>query len=751
MKVLLIGAGGREHTIAWKLAKSPKLKQLYTLPGNPGTAQHGINLSGDMLDAISIVAHVQELGIDLVVIGPEAPLAAGLADALQAAGVLVFGPSQAGAQLEASKAFAKDFMRDFDIPTARYVIFEHLDAAQAHLGEIDYPYVIKASGLAAGKGVFLPDNDSAAKMILQQIMQEHRFGAAGKQVVIEERLSGPEVSVLVFTDGEKLSIMPPAQDHKRLLDNDEGPNTGGMGVFAPSPYATPELVEQITAEIIQPTLAGLRAQGIDYKGVLYFGLMLTVDGPKLLEYNCRFGDPETQVILPLLKSDLLEIMLGVAQGALPSVEWEKACAVCVVLASGGYPEEYEKGIPITGLGCVTDSLIFHAGTREQDDQIVTAGGRVLGVTAVGDTLAAAAQAAYQEISKIYFNNMHYRSDIGASISAYARAGVDIRAANRATKSIKNVVEPTLGQEVLSGIGQFGGLFDAAALQHMAHPVLVASTDGVGTKVILAAQYGQLFGIGQDIVNHCINDILVQAARPLFFLDYFAASKLEVQQVTEVIGGMAAACEAAGCALLGGETAEMPGVYHEGHFDVAGTIVGVVEYDRVLPKTDIKVGDVLIGLSSSGPHTNGYSLIREIFADVDLKHVYPELDQPLYQALLASHRSYFAEIWPVLQDEPCLIKAMAHITGGGFIDNIPRVLPDGLSVVVDISSWDVPPLFKLIQRLGAVAEMEMYQVYNMGIGMVIITSAQHTDELISALGMGQPIGQVIAGNKVQLVR
>ncbi|MBI3160110.1 MAG: phosphoribosylamine--glycine ligase [Chloroflexi bacterium] len=749
MNVLLLGSGGREHAIAWKLAQSPRLTQIYAVPGNPGTARLGRNLDGDILDRRRVASLAKKHGIDLVVIGPEAPLAAGLADDLRAAGVSVFGPSRAGAQLEASKAFAKEFMRVSKIPTACYAIFEEFEAARAHLAQASYPSVIKASGLAAGKGVFLSEDSVQAERILQDLLVENRLGAAGAQIVIEERLNGPELSVLAFTDGQRLAIMPPARDHKRLLDGDQGPNTGGMGALAPSPDATPELMQEILETILAPTLAGLNERGIDYRGVLYAGLILTEDGPKVLEYNCRFGDPEAQAILPLMESDLLEVMLGAAQGNLPDVRWRDGYAVCVVLASGGYPDTYQSGFPVSGLEEDAGALVFHAGTRVVDGRIVTHGGRVLGVTAVGGDLFEAAHRAYRAAAAVRFEDMHYRTDIGTEFSAYRAAGVDIDAGTQAVRLMKTSVEATHGPEVLAGVGAFGGLYAAAALQRMAAPVLVASTDGVGTKVSLAAQFGMVAGIGCDIVNHCINDILAQGARPLFFLDYIAVARLDPNQVAEIVAGMGVACREAGCALLGGETAEMPGVYREGYFDVAGTLVGVVERERILPRDDIRVGDVLIGLPSSGLHTNGFSLARKAFDGVDQQHVYPELGQPLGSVLLAPHRSYLPLVWPSLERSPEWIKGLAHITGGGFPDNLPRILPDGLTARVDLGAWEVPPIFRLIQRLGCVAETEMYRVFNMGIGMVAVVAQEHVTRLLGDLGEGIAIGEVVPGKEVRL--
>lgn len=333
-------------------------------------------------------------------------------------------------------------------------------------------------------------------------------------------------------------------------------------------------------------------------------------------------------------------------------------------------------------------------------------------------------------------------------SSYAQAGVDIEAGNRSVALMKSAVQATHGPEVLAGLGSFGGLFSAAALKEMDNPILVASTDGVGTKVMLAAQSRRYAGIGKDIVNHCIDDILVQGAQPLFFMDYFASSKLDPEIVAEVVRGMAEACQEAGCALLGGETAEMPGVYHENHFDVAGTIVGVLDKSMMLPRVDIQAGDLLVGLASSGLHTNGYSLIRSVFKGVTLEHVYPELEQPLANFLLEPHRNYFPVLDAAIQAG--IPKGLVHITGGAFIDNIPRILPPGCGAIIRKSSWKIPPLFQLIQKLGEINPDEMYRVFNMGVGMVAVIGANQLDAFQTSVA--EPtwvIGEVINGDGVTL--
>ena len=415
MNILLIGSGGREHAIAWKLAQSPKLAKLYIAPGNPGTAALGENIAVKVDDHSAVVRFCQEKRIDLVIVGPEVPLAAGLTDDLLATGIKVFGPSRAAAQIEASKVFSKNFMQRHGIPTARYATFDKLPEALAYLEKVDYPVVLKASGLAAGKGVILPENMEEAKAALEAMLVGDAFGEAGSEVVIEERLTGPEVTLMAFSDSMTVKPMLPSQDHKRVFDGDWGPNTGGMGAYAPVPVCPPEMVAELVRIAMQPAVDGLREEGSPFVGVLYGGFMLTSIGPRVIEFNGRFGDPETQVVLPLLESDLLEIALACAEGCLDQVDvrWKADAAACVVLASGGYPGKYQIGTPISGLdGEGSNAFVFHAGTKRAGDRFVTAGGRVLCITGWGADICTALAAAYDRVDRIQFDGMHYRKDIG---------------------------------------------------------------------------------------------------------------------------------------------------------------------------------------------------------------------------------------------------------------------------------------------------------------------------------------------------
>ena len=415
MKVLIVGGGGREHAIATKIAENPSVEKLYAAPGNGGMASICELVPLKATDVEGIVAWAKEHAIDFVVVAPDDPLCLGMVDALKAVGIPAFGPEKNAAIIEGSKVFAKNLMKKYGIPTAAYETFEDYDAAVSYLEGADYPIVVKADGLALGKGVLIcPDKASAVEAV-GSMMKEAKFGASGARVVIEEFLTGPEVSVLAFTDGKVVKPMVSSMDHKRALDHDEGLNTGGMGTIAPNPCYTPELAERCMQEIFLPTIAAMNAEGRTFRGCLYFGLMMTERGPRVIEYNCRFGDPETQVVLPLLKSDLLTIMQSTVNGTLADtpVVFDEGAACCVVLASGGYPVSYRSGYPISGLEeAEKTATVFHAGTKLVDGQIVTSGGRVLGVTATAPTLREAVDRAYGAAEKITFTDRHMRHDIG---------------------------------------------------------------------------------------------------------------------------------------------------------------------------------------------------------------------------------------------------------------------------------------------------------------------------------------------------
>ena len=418
MNILLVGSGAREHTIAWKLRQSPRVEELLVAPGNAGTAQIARNLPQTKANDIEgIVRAAREHKVHLVVVGPEEPLTLGLVDRLTAEGIAAFGPSKAAAHLEGSKAFCKELCQRHGIPHARGASFTSRDDARAYLREFDRVPVVKASGLAAGKGAIVCETQEEALQAIDRMLVEGVFGEAGRTVVIEERLSGPEISVFAFTDGRTVVPMVPACDYKRAFDGDEGPNTGGMGSFSQPAWYDAALAETVRTRILEPAVRGMEAEGRPYRGVLYGGLMITADGPKVLEFNCRFGDPEAQVTLPRLKSDLAVILWAVATDQLhkADVQWSDEACVGVVMASGGYPDEYDTGFPIAGLSSVEeDALIFHAGTRlDEEGGVVTSGGRVLTVAALGASLSEARGKAYRNVQRIHFSKCHYRRDIAA--------------------------------------------------------------------------------------------------------------------------------------------------------------------------------------------------------------------------------------------------------------------------------------------------------------------------------------------------
>jgi phosphoribosylamine--glycine ligase len=422
VNILVVGSGGREHTLAWKLKQSSGVGRIFCAPGNAGTAELGENMAIPANDLSALARFAKDNRIDLTVVGPDDSLAAGIVDVFDAERLRIFGPTKSAARLESSKIFAKELMRKKRIPTARAAIFEKEEAAAAFLGESHFPIVIKADGLALGKGVIVTKDVEEGEATIKAMMKERRFGEAGTRVLIEECLVGSECSLHALVDGASYRMLAVARDHKRAYDGDTGPNTGGMGAFSPADNFSAELQARFDRDVMSPLLEGLSETGVNFRGLLFPGLMITADGPRVLEFNCRFGDPETQAILPRLKSDLLPLLEATLDGKLDSVtiEWDERASVTVVLASGGYPGKYDVGKPISGLETVRaeDVHIFHAGTRQQNGSVVTAGGRVLAVTALGKTVAAARERAYQAVSQIHFDGCHYRRDI--ALSAVAR-------------------------------------------------------------------------------------------------------------------------------------------------------------------------------------------------------------------------------------------------------------------------------------------------------------------------------------------
>ncbi|KAF9460140.1 aminoimidazole ribonucleotide synthetase [Collybia nuda] len=769
VRILLLGNGGREHALAWKLSQSELLDHLYVCPGNGGTAQElkTTNVDLALSDFPRLVEFAVKNEINLVVPGPEQPLVDGIETYFRKVGIPVFGPSVLAARMEGSKAFSKEFMERHSIPTAKFRVFKsyQFDEAVHYVKTCGHHVVLKASGLAGGKGVLIPSTMEEAITGLKDIMVTHMFG---NEVVVEELLTGPEISVLAFSDGYSITPLPAAQDHKRIGDGDVGLNTGGMGVYAPAPIATPGIMDQIMRETLKPTIDGMRKEGFPFTGILFTGFMLTPSGPKVLEYNVRFGDPETEALLLLLEEDvdLVSILMACAEHHLDSVKvtTREGYAVSVVMASQGYPGDYTKGRRIEFKEVPSDVVVFHAGTTQTANNIVTSGGRVLVATAYAPTLEEAVKAAYVGVDSVSFEGKIYRRDIahralkiGGGVKGpkltYAGAGVSVDAGNELVELIKPYVRATRRPGADAEIGGFGGAFDLKATGYT-DPILVSGTDGVGTKLRVAVDVGIHDLVGIDLVAMSVNDLLVQGAEPLYFLDYYGCSKLDVKVASQVVKGIADGCREAGCALIGGETAEMPGMYMDGDYDLAGFSVGVVERNLILPTNNITVGDVLLGLASSGLHSNGFSLIRKVVSVSGYNYASPcpwDQNTTLGHALLKPTRIYISQVLPVAKAG--LLKGMSHITGGGFIENIPRVLPKNVGCYVDASTWVLPPPFKFVMKYGGVEPLEMARTFNNGIGMVLIVARENVAAVQRALSQGPAevykIGEVVAHTGVEM--
>lgn len=764
--MLVVGSGAREHALAWRLAKSPSVDLVHVAPGNGGTTGDKIsNVKISVDDFTELVAHSKKHGINLVVVGPEAPLVAGIEGSFRNVGIRCFGPSKAAARMEGSKTFSKDFMQRHGIPTAAFRNFSDYDEARKYLDSVNHNVVIKADGLAAGKGVIIPQTKQEAHDALKQIMVAREFGSAGSEVVIEEFLEGEELSVLTFSDGYTVRSLPPAQDHKRAYDGDQGPNTGGMGAYAPTRVASKELIAEIDRTIVQPTVDCMRREGMPFVGMLFTGLMITNSGPKVLEYNVRGGDPETETLLPLLSqdTDLAKVMVACTEHWLDGVDLkiESKFSATVVASAEGYPGPYKKNTPIHLHKTAEDTHVFHAGTSMVDKKLLSTGGRVITATATATTLEDAVAKAYQGMDKIKFEGMHFRKDIAHRAFerkqdtqqsepslTYASAGVSIDAGNSLVEQIKPAVKATRRPGADGIIGGFGGAFDLAkAGFDPKSPTIIGATDGVGTKLKIAHAVNKHDTVGIDCVAMNVNDLVVQGAEPLIFLDTYTCSKLDVAIAASVIRGVAEGCKISNCTLVGGETAEMPGLLAGTEYDLVGTAVGALDTaagKRLLPDTaSMNEGDVLLGLASDGVHSNGFSLVRRI---LERKHLAFSENAPwdpeksVGHSLLTPTRIYVVPLLKVVRKD--LIKGMSHITGGGLLENVPRMLPDHLAAEIDASSWRRPTVFDWLQEAGNVSNHEMSRTFNNGIGMVLVVSeAAHGQVTKDLEGAGETVYKI----------
>ncbi|KAH8920921.1 aminoimidazole ribonucleotide synthetase [Atractiella rhizophila] len=788
LRILLIGSGGREHALAWKLAQSPRVDQIFVAPGSPFSLllvkrkglrdgnggiidiQNTVNVNIQVDDFDGLVTFSATSNVNLVIVGPEQPLVDGVESAFKAANIPFFGPTTAAAALEGSKQMAKDFMQRYNVPTSNHRSFDDKEACMEYVkslpmwdseppigvdGKEKPRIVLKASQLCSGKGVYLTYTLEQAVEnlnILFDLKNPSSFARTTPfrpAVVVEDVVEGQEFSILALCDGYTAKILGVAQDHKRVGEGDTGPMTGGMGAYAVRKgdgaagiWWTAELEKKVMDRILVPTLYGMRKESKPFVGMLFTGIMLTPSGePMVLEYNVRFGDPETQTILPLLNSntDLSALIVACIDRRLDCVDLEidDVHAVSVSVCSKGYPGDYEKGqvITIPPLYEIPEDIqIFHAGTKFEGGKLLTNGGRVLTIVGTGKTLEEAREKAYSACKLVDFDGAFFRKDIGyraieagkrASTSkglTYADAGVSIDNGVRLVKAIKPFVKTTRRSGSNAEIGGFGGLFDLKQTGYK-DPILVAGTDGVGTKLELARKAGKHKGVGIDLVAMSVNDLLVQGAEPLFFLDYFACNRLTVETAVEVVKGVAEGCKTAGCALIGGETAEMPDMYKDDDYDLAGFAVGAVERDQVLPSRKLSKGDKIIGLSSSGIHSNGFSLVRKILSrsNLSLSSLCPPLNgTTIADALLEPTKIYVPQILPILKSRPGSILAMSHITGGGFPENAPRMFEGtSLGCLIDLKAWNLPPLFGWLAKEGNVEAVEMIRTFNCGIGLLLV--------------------------------
>tara|TARA_B100000900_G_scaffold414548_1_gene441496 strand:- start:662 stop:2971 length:2310 start_codon:yes stop_codon:yes gene_type:complete len=702
LKVVVIGSGAREHALAEKLVEDKSITKVYVLPGNDGMVSDKIEIK-DIKDNNEILSFCKKSNIKLVVVGPEVPLVNGLVDLLNKNEINAFGPTKDNAKLEGSKIYSKEIMTKYNIPTAKYKVYDNSDKAKEDiLSMSNLDIVIKYDGLASGKGVFLPETEDEALTIIDNIFEKKVFGNNSK-IIIEKKLFGTECSLMGFCNGKEIFFMPQAQDYKKKKDGDFGPNTGGMGSIAPVNILTDEEIKNMNC------LINNLVKDFNYKGILYVGLMKTKKGLNVLEFNCRFGDPEAQVLLNLLNTSLYNICINCISGDLLDIEWRNESCINVVLSHKCYP--YDKSsslLEIKNLDKLSNNIKkYYSSVEKKNGKLYTNGGRVMSLVYLDNSLTNCYNTIYKNIV-IDYQNIFYRKDIGLKyINNYNKneniknknklnykdSGVDIDKGNDFVDIIKEI----------SGnnkIGGFSGVVNYNGIK------IAATTDGVGTKIELARKLNKYDTIGIDLVAMCVNDLIVQGAKPILFLDYLAVGKLDLSKSSEIIKGILEGCNQAGCSLIGGETAEMPIVYDEDKFDLAGFSVGIIEGEDY-PK-QINSGDLIVGLSSSGVHSNGFSLIHKILEEANY-----DLEE-----LLTPTKIYVNDIEEIKTNFKDYIKGFSHITGGGIIDNIKRLLDDDHNIKISYD-WEIPNVFKWIYKNSEMSVDDMLRTYNCGIGMVVI--------------------------------
>ena len=726
MKVLIIGNGGREHAIAIALKRKNHDLEIYNYGDfiNPGLNElcKAICINNDYKETLYKFA--RDKCIEMAIIGPESYLECGAVDLLEGMGIQCIGPTRLLAKLETSKSYTRQKMQsewglgDYN---PRFTIFEKKNPVDESkilntFDKYDGNFVIKDDGLKGGKGVkvsgeHFKNETEALNHCLELARNDNQF-------LIEEKLVGQEFSLMSFCDGTTLKSMPVVRDFKRLDENDKGPNTGGMGSVSYANHRLDFLSEEDVAEahsINERVIENLQKDCEEtYVGIVYGSFMKLASGAiKVIEYNCRFGDPECINVLSLLKTNLLDIFLDMIEGTLDilNIEYEHAYTVCRYIVPEGYPTSPQKNVEITFESDIDDyeSIIF-ASVEEENDSLLLRGSRAIAIIKKGYSLNEAYIKVDIEVKKIK-GPLFSRADIGQAPLTYADTGVDIEKGNQVVNNIQKYIQSTCNENTFDNYGDFGGLYKFGG------QVLVSSTDGVGTKSIMAENlFGDegFYNLGKDIVNHSVNDILVKGAKPLFFLDYFASSKLRVKQVELFVKGASEACKEVGCVLIGGETAEMPGVYRDGRADLVGTIVGSVSEREIIDgKRSIEKGDILMGLKSVGPHTNGFSFLRMLLDT-------GKIDETFAKTLLQPHRCYFKDVQKI-KDASIDICALCHITGGGLIENPKRVLPEGLTI--SWSEFEISDMFKKIQEVSKMSDNELQRTFNCGIGMIVFISKE----------------------------
>jgi len=783
INILLIGSGGREYAIAKCITKTSNNYKLfcYGTNNNPGIIPLCEDMIiGEMKDTSNIVKYAVKNNINLCIIGPELPLSLGIVDQLEELYINCIGPTKEYARIETSKSFARNSIKKYHKgflsynpnPKFRVFFYNNYNSEDIleYISELDEQYVIKANGLKGGKGVkvvgeHIFSKEEAIKYCEELVNEKSNF-------IIEEKMVGDEFSLFSFSDGKHLSHMPIVQDYKRAYENNVGPNTGGMGSISDSNHSLPFLTkEDVTiAKSINTMVIKILHKiydGRGYKGILYGSFIKTVKGEiKVIEYNCRFGDPECINVLSLLKTDFLDICSAIIFDNLNKLEilFEKQASVCKYLVPNGYPnkrkynelckDDLYKRVSISRVPDLK-SVIF-ADVSLQNGCLLMNTSRTIAIIAKGNTIEDAYKKVEKNIGKVD-GNLFYRKDIGKyittrsinkeNINMYSNSGVDIEKGNQAIKSIQEYVKSTFNSNVVNDFGEFGGIIQLNESKsnesESNQTLLVSSIDGVGTKSLLVTNLlGKkgYYKLGHDIVNHSVNDIMVQGAMPLFFLDYFAVNTLETEYFVELIRGITDACKKVNCVLIGGETAEMPGIYRHQSVDIVGAIVGTLKKENYINgKKNIKKGDKIVAIRSSGFHTNGYSLIRKIISSRNL-----ELTSSIIERLSEPHRCYYKEIKTLFENN-INIHGLCHITGGGLIDNPPRILPKELGIKLNKEVWELPEIFKWIQKHGYISNMEMYQVFNCGLGMLLFVDETDVKKIKELINDVIVVGDVIECN------